>query len=217
MNTDQMSDSDIDQTLRDSLQSGQEIQIRDNSGKVTLYNNQRTENKLDLSELELANNLSSSTEIEKDVEHLENTNLRRSKRLTKTTPIVRLNNPVNQIDYRKHIKKAQPVTTPGVHGRNTWTGQRGRPINRPSHSIHPQPDTQKASHGTPEKTTPDHGRITEHNIKKDSNGNSLDDPPPITEGGMENISNCINRLFINNIISLLLFFVCLLTTTDFIL
>ena len=39
INTDQMSDSDIDQTIRDSLQSGQEIQIRDNSGKVTVYNN----------------------------------------------------------------------------------------------------------------------------------------------------------------------------------
>ena len=64
-NTDQMSDSDIDQTIRDSLQSGQEIQIRDNSSKVTFYDH-KTENKLDLSELKLANNLSSSTEIEKD-------------------------------------------------------------------------------------------------------------------------------------------------------
>ena len=43
---DQMSDSDIDQTIRDSLQSGQEIQIRDNSGKVTFYNNQRTEQRI---------------------------------------------------------------------------------------------------------------------------------------------------------------------------
>ena len=94
--TDKMSEFDIDQTIKDSTQSGQEIQIRDNSGKVTFYNNkEKTENKLDTSELELVSNLSSSTEIENDLEQLENTNLRRSKRLTKTNPIVSINNPVN--------------------------------------------------------------------------------------------------------------------------
>ena len=45
INTDQMSEFDIDQTIKDSTQSGQEIQIRDNSGKVTFYNNEKTENK----------------------------------------------------------------------------------------------------------------------------------------------------------------------------
>ena len=39
--TDQMSEFDIDQTIKDSIQSGQEIQIRDNSGKVTFYNNEK--------------------------------------------------------------------------------------------------------------------------------------------------------------------------------
>ena len=97
---DQMSDSDIDQLIRHSIQSGQEIQTRDNSCflvKVTFYNNNKIENKLDLSELELASNLSSSTEIEKDTEQPENANLRRSKKLTKTNPIVRLNSPGNQL------------------------------------------------------------------------------------------------------------------------
>ena len=131
INTDQMSDSDIDQTIKDSPQSGQKIQIRDSSGKVTFYNNIKTEIELELSELELASNLCSSTEIEKDIEQLENANLRRSKRSTKTNPIVRLNNPVNQSDYRKHSKTTQPVTTSGVHGRNAGTGQGGRPVNRP--------------------------------------------------------------------------------------
>ena len=65
INTDQMSDSDIDQTIKDSIQSGQEIQIRDNSGKVTFYNNNKIENKLDLSELELASDLSSSSKKRK--------------------------------------------------------------------------------------------------------------------------------------------------------
>ena len=134
-----MSDSDIDQTMRDSIQSGPEIQIRDNSSKVTFYNNNK-ENKLDLSELELASNLSSSTEIEKDIEQLENANLRWSKTLTKTNPIVRLNNPVNQSDYRKHSKTTQPVTTSGVHGRNAGTRQRGRPVNRPICTTIPQPE-----------------------------------------------------------------------------
>ena len=83
-----MLEFDIEQTIKDSTQSGQEIQIRDNSGKVTFYNNEKkTENKPDTSELELVSNLSSCTEIEKDLEQLENTNLRRSKRLTKTNPI----------------------------------------------------------------------------------------------------------------------------------
>ena len=66
-----MSESDIDQTIKDSTQSGQEIQIRDDSGKVTFYNNEKTEKKLDTSELELVSNLSSSTEIENDLEQLE--------------------------------------------------------------------------------------------------------------------------------------------------
>ena len=103
----QMSEFDIDQTIKDSTQSGQEIQIRDDSGKVTFYNNKKTENKLDTSELELVSNLSSSTEIKNDLEQLENANLRRSKRQTITNPIVRLNNPVNQSDYRKHGKTTQ--------------------------------------------------------------------------------------------------------------
>ena len=36
-----MSEFDINQTIKDSTQSGQEIQIRDDSGKVTFYNNEK--------------------------------------------------------------------------------------------------------------------------------------------------------------------------------
>ena len=152
INTDQMSESDIDQTIKDSTQSGQEIQIRDNSGKVLFFNNEKIENKLDLSELELASNLSSRTEIEKDIEQLENANLRRSKRLTKTNPIVRLNNPVKQSDYRKHSKTTQPVTTLRMLTGNAGARRRGRPVNRPKGTTSPQPEAQPASHGTQEKT-----------------------------------------------------------------
>ena len=70
--------------------------------------------------------------------------------------------------------------------RNAGARQRGRPINRPKFTTSPQPEKQHASHGTPEKTSPDHGRNTGHNYIMDSNGytNPLDDSPPITEGGM---------------------------------
>ena len=117
-NTDQMSESDIDQTIKDSTQSRQGIRIKDNSGKVPFDNNKKIGNELVLSELELASNLSSSTEIEKDTEQLENDNLRRSKRITKTNPIVRLNNPINQSDYRKQSKSTQSVTTSRMPKRN---------------------------------------------------------------------------------------------------
>ena len=36
INTDQMSDSDIDQMFSDTLYSGQELKIRDKNGRVTL-------------------------------------------------------------------------------------------------------------------------------------------------------------------------------------
>ena len=185
--TEQMSEFDIEQTIKDSLQSGQEIQIRDNSGKVTFYTIEKTENKLDMSELELASNSSSSTEIENDVEQLENTNLRRSKRLTKTNPIVRLNNPINQSDYRSYSNTTQPVTTTGMPRGDDGTKRRGRPARQRKDINYPQPEKQQASHGTPEKTLPGKGRITGHNNKMDSNGQSypLDDSHPIKEGGMK--------------------------------
>ena len=49
------------------------------------------------SQLELLSNLSSSTAIEQNT-------VRRSKRLTKTNPIIRLNKPVPS-DYRKYSQK----------------------------------------------------------------------------------------------------------------
>ena len=62
--------------------------------------------RLQTSELELASNLSSSTGIETDIIAEEEKNNRKSKRLTKTSHIVRYNNPICQ-DYRKHRKKAE--------------------------------------------------------------------------------------------------------------
>ena len=72
INADQMSDSDIEQRITDTQQSGQDLHIKDTNGKVT-YN---TFEKRIESDLELASNLSSSTEVGKEIENIEETNLR---------------------------------------------------------------------------------------------------------------------------------------------
>ena len=64
------------------------------------------ENNFENSELDLAGNLSSSTELEADIEHEEEKTVRRSRRLTKTNPITRYNSPICP-DYRKHHRKAE--------------------------------------------------------------------------------------------------------------
>ena len=141
-----MSASDIEQIIKDTQNSGQELYIKDHNGKVT-YD---TFDKIEESDLELASNLSSSTEIEKELEKTEENNLRRSKRLTKTNPIVRLNNPINQDCYRKHNKKTKSVTFTGDTGRGGRTDRRRKQLN---HSM----EKQNANHGSPDSTTANHG------------------------------------------------------------
>ena len=60
------------------------------------------EDNFENSDLDLASNLSSSTEIDTE----EKEPIRRSKRLTKTNPNIRHNNPICH-DYRKHRKKTE--------------------------------------------------------------------------------------------------------------
>ena len=50
--------------------------------------------------------MSSSTELEANIKHEEEKTIRRSKRLTKPSLIVRYNNPICH-DYRKHRRKAK--------------------------------------------------------------------------------------------------------------
>ena len=64
------------------------------------------ENNFEISQLDLASNLSSSTELEADIKHEGEKTIRRSKRLTKTIPIVRYNYPICH-DYAKHRRKAE--------------------------------------------------------------------------------------------------------------
>ena len=62
LNTDKMSDSGIDQDFSDPQYSGHELHIRHENGKITFNTVEKgEENRLDLSDLELASNLTSST------------------------------------------------------------------------------------------------------------------------------------------------------------
>ena len=107
--TENMTTEAVDRAIEDPREADTEVHIKDLNGKVS-HNNTKTpkrgeeeEDELENSEPELLSDLSSRTEIEQETkEH----NLRRSKRLTKTNPIIRLNNPVPS-DYRKYRQKAQ--------------------------------------------------------------------------------------------------------------
>ena len=105
--TTNMTDTEINRAINDAKQANEELFIRHENGKV--FNNNKTfpntgeENSFDL---DFANNLSSSTELETEVKHEEEKKVRRSKRLTKTYPIVRYNNPLCH-DYRNHRRNAE--------------------------------------------------------------------------------------------------------------
>ena len=133
--TENMTDTDIDRIIEDAKQNDTELFIKDLNGKVTHnYNNtvhggeeNKEKNNLETetSDLELISNLSSSTEIEQETkEH----NLRRSKRLTKTNPIIRFNNPITS-DYRKHGKQTECPEDTRNRGRYSGKDQQRRILN----------------------------------------------------------------------------------------
>ena len=100
-----MTDTEVDRAIEDAKSADQDIFIRDENCKVFTDNKPHPstfEDILENSDLELASNTSSSTEIETE----EKEPIRRSKRLTKTNPIVRYNNPICH-DYRSHRRKAE--------------------------------------------------------------------------------------------------------------
>ena len=109
MSTDHMTETEIHQAIQDAKCPDQELFIKDEKGKVLTdpnINPKTTEDNLETSELELSSNLSSSNEIGTDVLAEEKKTIRRSKRLTKTNPIVRYNIPICH-DYMKRRKKAE--------------------------------------------------------------------------------------------------------------
>ena len=171
-----MSESDIEQVINDTQQSGQDLHIKDINGKVS--------NTID-SDLELASNFSSGTEIDKDLENVQETNLRRSKRLTKTNPVIRLNNPVNQSDYRKQRKTSKLVIITGDSRRDPGAGKRRQPVICSQPQMFPPMENSNANQGHPD-TAPRRGRHTDRSINLDGNGNQLDISHPITEREMKN-------------------------------
>ena len=127
-----MTDTEVDRAIFDTKHADQELLIRDDNGKVFTDNNanQNTlEDNFENSDLDLASNLSSSTEI--DMEEKEP--IRRSKRLTKTNPIIRYNNPICH-DYRKHRKKTEFDNTGSTN--STTGGERRRSL-EPVRYMHP--------------------------------------------------------------------------------
>ena len=127
-----MTDEVIDRAIKDAREANTEIHIRDSKGKVfqnnfeNLTRGEQEEGieKIDEpSDQELLSNLSSSTEIEPETkEH----NLRRSKQLTKTNPIVRLNNPVSS-DYGKYVRKTKQPGNDTGHMRKQLMKPNERP------------------------------------------------------------------------------------------
>ena len=121
-----MTDTEIDRAITDTKNADQELFLRDENGKVLINNNSNQnalEDNFENSDLDLVSILSSSTEIDKE----EKEPIRRSKRLTKTNPIIRYNNPICH-DYRKHRKQTEFGNTGSTN--STTGGERRRPLDR---------------------------------------------------------------------------------------
>ena len=111
-----MTETKIDRAIDDARQANEELFIRNDDGKVfknhTSFPNTGNDNSFEISELDLAGNLSSSTEVEADTKREEEKTVRRLRKLTKTTAIVRYNNPIRH-DYRKHRRNVELVCNNG--------------------------------------------------------------------------------------------------------
>ena len=175
----------VNRAIEDAREADAEIHFKDSSGKVchNMINSpkrgEEVKDELENSELELLSNLSSSTEIEQETkEH----NLRRSKRLTKTNPIDRLDNP-QPSDYRKYRQKTQPRSEPNQHIKTT----KQQPCPEELHN-----DRTILNDATGETVaTQSLGRFTAHGKKSNP---QLDNNYPIMEGRMKNEKNLEDKL-----------------------
>ena len=180
-----MTSEAVDRAIEDARETETEIHLKDPNGKAS-HNEikspkkgEEEEDELENSELELLSNLSSSTEIEKETkEH----NLRRSKRLTKTNPIIRLNNPVPS-DYRKYRQKTQPRSEPNYRVRASK--QQACPEELYNDRTIPNDATGETV------AIPSLGRPTAHKLNPHP---QLDSNHPIMEGGMKNEKNLEDKL-----------------------
>ena len=134
--TTNMTDTEVDRAIEDAKSADQEVFIRDEYGKVFTDkkpNPNTLEDNLENSELDLASNLSSSTEIETE----EKEPIRRSKRLAETNPIIRYNNPICH-DFRSYCRKAEFGRHTESTGRWRETGRLGgrdQPLNQSQDKI----------------------------------------------------------------------------------
>ena len=132
-----MTDTEMDRTIDDAKNANKELHIKDMNGKETQISTKHSsgveddtiDNKSEISELELLSNLGSSTEIEHDTEE---NNLRSSRRLTKTNPIVRLNNPVpsDNMKFRQKVEQLETNNKPGKQPGVRWKPEflKNRPL-----------------------------------------------------------------------------------------
>ena len=112
-----MTDTEIDRAITDTKNADQELFLRDENGKVLINNNSNQnalEDNFENSDLDL---------IDKE----EKEPIRRSKRLTKTNPIIRYNKPICH-DYRKHRKQTEFGNTGSTN--STTGGERRRSLDR---------------------------------------------------------------------------------------
>ena len=180
-----MTSEAVDRAIEDARKTETEIHLKDPNGKAS-HNvikspkkGEEEEDELENSELELLSNLSSSTGIEQETkEH----NLRRSKRLTKTNPIIILNNPVPS-DYRKYRQKTQPRSEPNHRVRASK--QQACPEELHKDRTIPNDATGETV------AMPSLGRLTAHKLNPYP---QLDSNHPIMEGGMKNEKNLEDKL-----------------------
>ena len=111
ISTDRMTDTELRRAIQDTKNTDQELLIRDENGKVPANSNTNLEDNLETTELELASNLYSSTEIETDIIAEEEKYIHRSKRLTKIILMLDIITPLVMITGNT-VKKLNWDNTP---------------------------------------------------------------------------------------------------------
>ena len=176
-----MTVTEVDRAITDAKHVDQELLIRDENGKVFTGNNanQNTlEDNFENSALDLARNLSSSTGTDTE----EKEPIRRSKRLTKTNPIIRYNNPICH-DYRKHRKKTEFGNTGSTN--STTGGERRRSLDRSDTCIQTlRPIANRNKQSCQERSTV-HQKLNQwRNVRHNKNSNTtIGQSPANSRGG----------------------------------
>ena len=188
-----MTDTEVDRSITDTKHADQELLLRDENGKAFTDNNtnQSTlEDNFENSDLDLASNLSSSSEIDKE----EKEPIRRSKRLTKTNPIISFNNPICH-DYRKHRKKTEFGNTGSTN--SATGGERRRSLDRSDTCIQTlRPIVNRNKQCCQERSTV-HQKLDQwRNVRHNKNSNTpIGQPSANSRGNVEDRRTVTKKLF----------------------